>query len=83
MYDLLVLKNHMKPEEFVKLLSYNPSRILKLDDRGYIKEGMVSDIVIWNEETYTVTKDLLCEGTDYTPYEGISLTGKPLYVIIS
>lgn len=82
MYDLLVLKNHMRLEDFVKLLSYNPSRILKLEDRGYIREGMASDIVVWCEERFIVSKDLLYEGTDYTPYEGISLTGKPLYVII-
>lgn len=81
MYDLLVEKNKLKEEDFVKLLSYNPARILGLFDRGYIKEGMAGDIVIWDTSKFKVSMDMIEEGTDYSPYEGMELTGKPAYTI--
>lgn len=83
MYDLLVVKNNLMVEDFVKLLSYNPAKILKLKDRGYLKEGMTADLVIWQEEKFVVRKKMLFEGTDYSPYEGMELTGSPQCVIIS
>lgn len=82
MYDLLVVKNKLKLEDFVKLLSYNPARILKLVDRGYLKEGKIADLVIWQEEKFMVRKEMLLEGTDYSPYEGMEIVGRPQYVIV-
>jgi dihydropyrimidinase len=81
MYDLLVEKNKLKEEDFVKLLSYNPAWILGLMDRGYIKEGMAGDIVIWDTSKFTVSMDMIEEGTDYSPYEGMELNGRPVCTI--
>ena len=82
MYDLLVEKHSMKISDFVKLLSYNPARILGLEDRGYIKEGNLAHLVIWSRESFLVSKDILEEGSDYSPYEGMEVIGKPKYVFI-
>lgn len=80
MYDLLVEKNKLSLSNFVKLLSYNPAKILGLKDRGYIGEGMKSDIVIWDTGKFKVSMDMIIEGTDYSPYEGLELIGKPAYI---
>lgn len=75
-YDILVSKRGMTQENFVKLVSYNASQILGLGDRGRLAEGKLSDIVIWSEEKFTASIKELEEGTDYTPYEKMPLTGK-------
>lgn len=80
-YDLLVKKNKLKEEDFVKLLSYNPAKILGLNDRGYIKEGMAGDVVIWDNSKFRVSIDMIEEATDYSPYEGMELTGRPTYTV--
>lgn len=82
MYDLLVKKNKMPIQDFVKLISYNQSNIFKLKDRGYLKEGMKGDLVVFKNEKFKVSIKDIYEGTDYSPYEGIDLNGKPQYTII-
>jgi len=82
-YDLLVEKYSLNPESLVKLLSYSPAKILSLKDRGYIKEGNPADIVIWERESFKVTRDIIKEGTDYSPYEGMELRGRPKYVFVN
>jgi len=52
-----------------------------MKDRGYIKEGMAGDVVIWQEEKFTVVMKDIVEGTDYSPYENRVLLGKPKRVI--
>jgi dihydropyrimidinase len=80
-YDLLVRNNGMSLESFVRLLSYNPAQIFGLKDKGYISEGMSGDLVIWSEENFKVSMTTIIEGTDYSPYEGLELYGKPLHVL--
>ena len=75
-YDVLVEKNDLSLEDFVKLMSYNPAKIFGLKDRGYIKENMCSDLVIWSRECFKVEIDEIYEATDYSPYEGMQLIGR-------
>lgn len=79
-YQKLVIDNNLRIEDFVKLLSYNPAQILNIKNRGYIKEGYSSDLVIWNEDYFKVSIEKIIEGCDFSPYEGLTLTGKPKYV---
>ena len=79
-YTLLVEEYKLPVEEYVRLLSYSPSRIFNLFDRGYIRIGASADLVIWNKEKFKVSLDDLIEGTDYSPYEGVELTGRAKYV---
>ncbi|QGU95734.1 amidohydrolase family protein [Clostridium bovifaecis] len=80
-YKILVKENDLPVEDFVRLMSYSPSRIFSLYDRGYIREGGAGDIVIWSEEKFKVSQSELSEAADYTPYEGMELIGRPQYVI--
>jgi N-acyl-D-aspartate/D-glutamate deacylase len=46
---------------------------------GSIGIGADADIAIWDPNiSYTLTQDLIQDGSDYTPYEGFELTGRPV-----
>ena len=59
------------------------SRIYGLDDRkGSITEGRDADIAIWDPEiTREVRAEDLHDNMEYTPYEGMQVTGWPTTVI--
>jgi dihydropyrimidinase len=80
-YDILVKKRGLRVESFVRLLSFNAAKILGLGDRGFLKEGMLGDLIIWNEEEFRVSMNIMVEGTDYSPYENLILAGKPQRVV--
>jgi dihydropyrimidinase len=52
------------------------------DPKGTIAVGADADIAIWNpERQVTITNDLLHHDVDYTPYEGMTVTGWPEIVL--
>jgi dihydropyrimidinase len=74
-----VVKGRISPNEFVALTSTNHAKIYGLYPRkGAIAIGADADIVLWNpDRKVTLTHAMLKDGSDYTPYEGMSLTGWP------
>lgn len=77
------LKGRLTINEFVALTATNHARTYGLYPRkGSIAVGADADIVIWDEEReITITNDLLHDNVDYTPYEGMKVTGWPDTVI--
>ncbi|WP_249977821.1 dihydropyrimidinase [Vreelandella olivaria] len=77
------LKGRLTINEFVALTATNHARTYGLYPRkGTIAVGSDADIVIWDEEReVTITNDLLHDNVDYTPYEGMKVTGWPDVVI--
>jgi dihydropyrimidinase len=75
-----VMKGRITLEQFVALTATNHARIYGLYPRkGSIAIGADADIVIWDPKlSYTLTHDLIQDGSDYTPYEGFELTGRPV-----
>jgi dihydropyrimidinase len=71
-------------ERFVALSSTNHARTYGLYPRkGEIAVGSDADLAIWDpEKKVTLTHDLLHDGCDYTPYEGMELTGWPVTTIV-
>ncbi|WP_230591715.1 dihydropyrimidinase [Rhodococcoides fascians] len=69
---------------FVELTSANPARTNGLYPRkGSLMPGSDADIAIWDPKLeWTVTTETLHMATDYTPYEGHRLRGKPVTVIV-
>ncbi len=65
--------------QFVALTSTNHAKLYGLYPRkGSIAPGFDADIVLWDpQRRVTVTQDLMQHGADYTPYEGIEVTGWP------
>ena len=78
-----VVKQRITLNHFVQLAAGNVARIYGLDRRkGSITEGKDADIAIWDpSETRTVRAADLHDNMDYSPYEGMELTGWPTTVI--
>lgn len=69
--------------DFVRLTATNPARIYGLHPRkGTIAVGADADLALWDpsRET-TVTLDRLHDRMDYTPFEGMRLTGWPVLTL--
>jgi dihydropyrimidinase len=76
-------KKRITLQDFVALTAANPARMYGLYPRkGTIAIGSDADLVIWNtQKQVTITNDILHHNVDYTPYEGIEVTGWPETVI--
>ena len=69
--------------DMVRLMSYNPSRLLKLESKGEIKEGKDADITIFDQnEEYIYTKEMIVSKSKNTPWIGKKLSGKVAYTIV-
>ncbi|MDQ8730877.1 dihydropyrimidinase [Bradyrhizobium sp. LHD-71] len=70
--------------EFVALTSTNHAKMYGLYPRkGSIAPGFDADIVLWDpQRTTTIRQELLHHGADYTPYEGLEVTGWPVMTLL-
>lgn len=69
--------------DLVKLTSYNPAQILKID-KGVIEEGKIADITIFNpNEEYVYTKDMIVSKAKNTPFIDRKLKGKVKYTLVN
>jgi dihydropyrimidinase len=68
---------------FVALTAANPARMYGLYPRkGTIAVGADADIALWDpEHKVTIKNENLHHAVDYTPYEGMTLTGWPRIVL--
>ena len=78
-----VSKGRIGLEEFVRLTATNPARVMGLYPRkGAIQPGADADIVLWDPaKRVTITNALMQHAIDYTPYEGLEVTGWPVATI--
>ncbi|HEV7263822.1 MAG TPA: dihydropyrimidinase [Falsiroseomonas sp.] len=78
-----VAKGRIGLEEFVRLTATNPARIMGLYPRkGVIQPGSDADLVLWDPtKKVTLTNALMQHAIDYTPYEGMEVTGWPTMTI--
>jgi dihydropyrimidinase len=83
MFSEGVSKGRIGVEEFVRLTSTNPARIMGLYPRkGVIQPGSDADLVLWDPaRRVTLTNALMQHAIDYTPYEGLEVTGWPTMTI--
>ena len=76
-----VVKGRISLEKMVDVLSTGTARMFGLKDKGEILVGKDADIVIFDpEQKFTITQDKLHMNVDYTPYEGMEMTGMPYAV---
>ena len=79
-----VKKGRISLSEFVALTATNHAKMYGLYPRkGSIMVGADADIVIWDpDRKVTLTQDLMQHGSDYTPYEGMEVTGWPIKTLL-
>jgi dihydropyrimidinase len=79
-----VVDRHLPVTRFVELTAANPARTNGLYPRkGSLLPGADADIAIWDPaEQWTLSTGALHMATDYTPYEGRAITGRPQTVIV-
>ncbi|GAA0177146.1 dihydropyrimidinase [Clostridium sediminicola] len=79
MHTYGVVENRFDLQRFVQITSTNAAKIFGMyPKKGTIAVGSDADIVIFNPDIEkTVTKEMLHENVDYTPYEGMKLKGYP------
>jgi dihydropyrimidinase len=79
-----VVKGRIDLNRFVALTSTNHAKTYGLYPRkGTIAVGSDADIVLWDpERKVTITHDRLQDGADYTPYEGLEVTGWPVLTMV-
>lgn len=79
LYSEGVGKGRLSLQEFVALTATNAAKLYGLHPRkGDIVVGADADMVIWDtERQVTISQSLMHDNMDYTPYEGIEVTGWP------
>ncbi|MGW3109266.1 amidohydrolase family protein [Streptomyces sp. NPDC001100] len=82
-FSELVVRGGLPMGRFVELMCANPARLNGLYPRkGVIAPGADADLAIWDPTaTRTVRSTGLPMATDYTPYEGMTVTGWPETVV--
>lgn len=79
----LIDKGLLTEMDMVRLTSYSPARLLKID-KGEIKEGKIADLTIYDpNEEYIYTKEMIVSKSKNTPFIGKKLKGKVQYTIVS
>lgn len=81
-YTELVETGYLTPMQMVEKLSYNPSKIIKVD-KGDIQPGKAADIVIFDpKKKYTIDKNTFVSKGKNTPFHGRNVTGKVRMTIV-
>lgn len=83
MYSEGVAKNRISINRFVDVVSTTPARLFGLyPKKGSISVGADADLVVIDPDRRAVIKhENLHENVDYTPYEGMEVTGYPVMTI--
>jgi dihydropyrimidinase len=78
-----VVKGRISLERMVEVLSTGTARMFGLKDKGEIAVGKDADIVVLDpSQKFTITQSKLHMNVDYTPFEGVEITGMPSAVYV-
>lgn len=79
-----VIKGRISLQRFVALTSTNPARLYGLyPQKGSIAVGADADLTLWDPTlTRPIRQAELNHGCDYTPYEGMEITGWPIRTVL-
>ncbi len=73
----LVDKGWITPMQMAEKMSYNPAKILHMEDRGSLRPGKIADVVIIDpEEEYTIDVTKFASKGKNTPFNGKKVKGK-------
>jgi dihydropyrimidinase len=78
-----VTKGRITLNQFVAFTATNHARTYGLKNKGSIAIGYDADIALWNPaKKATISQAGLHHGSDYTPYEGLEVTGLPVATLL-
>lgn len=79
-----VVAGRITVSDFVRLVSTGPAKLFGLyPQKGTLAVGSDADLVVWDHAVErTVTHKDLHDNMDYTPYEGMTITGWPRMVML-
>ncbi|MCP3900472.1 MAG: dihydropyrimidinase, partial [Desulfobacteraceae bacterium] len=79
-----VKEKKLSLQQFAKVIAENPAKIMGLyPEKGVIAEGSDADIIILDpEKKTTISKKMLHENVDYSPYEGFEVFGWPCLTMV-
>ena len=76
-----VAKGKITLEKMVDVLSTSTAKMFGMENKGAIRVGKDADFVIFDpEQKFTITQKKLHMNIDYTPFEGMEVTGMPVEV---
>ena len=79
----LVDKGHLSYLDMVRLMSYGPAKVLKLD-KGEIKVGAIADLTIFDpNKEYEYKEEMIVSKSKNTPFIGKTLKGQVKYTVVS
>jgi dihydropyrimidinase len=74
-----VAKGRIDLPHFARLIAGNPAKLFGLAGKGAIAPGYDADLVLWDAaRKTTLTNAHMQHAIDYTPYEGLEVTGWPV-----
>ena len=79
-----VSKGRIDLKSFARVTSTNAAKLFGMyPEKGVLREGSDADIVLFDpDRKVKVTQQILHDNCDYTPYEGLELTGWPVMTLI-
>ena len=80
----LIKPGHINYMDMVRLMSYNPAKLLKLNNKGEIAVGKDADLTIFDpNKEYTYKEDMIVSKSHNTPWLGKKLSGEVKYTVVS
>jgi dihydropyrimidinase len=81
MWQFGVNAGQLTPEKFVELCCTAPARIFGMPQKGSLTPGKDADVLLWDPKvSYTITAATQAMATDYSMFEGWTVTGNARHV---
>lgn len=82
-FTSLVKTGLLSMMDMAEKMSFNPAKILGLDDRGSVSEGKRADIAIFDpSRTYRIDKNTFASKGKNTPFDGFEATGEVVCTLV-
>lgn len=82
-YTALVENGILSLSQLIQKMSYNPSKILQLNNKGKIEVGADADIIIVDTKAnYKIESASFMSKAKFTPFQGQTVKGKIIYTIV-
>ena len=77
-------KGYITVEKLVEKVAHNPAILFEIKDRGYIREGYKSDVVLINPNApWTVTKENIAYKCGWSPFEGTTFRARVTHTFVN